>query len=155
MRPFPAFISPANRTCACMLCLTCSFNSCQSGTTTTEQKKKPHKPKRYRRMETYTEGGRCGLSLLLFVLQTVPVLACCMLCLTYSFNSCQSGTTTTEQKWFYKLRSCLRISKENRGLRFGDIKKICDKEWAALAATDKENNIKMFEQKPKEILVSI
>jgi hypothetical protein len=84
MRPFPAFISPANRTCACMLCL------------------------------------------------------------TYSFNSCLSGTTTTEQKWFYKLRSCQRISKENRGLRFGDIKKICDKEWAALAATDKENNIKML-----------
>ena len=27
-------------------------------------------------METYTEGGRCGLSLLLFLLQTVPVLAC-------------------------------------------------------------------------------
>ncbi len=29
-----------------------------------------------REMETYTEGGRCGLSLLLFLLQTVPVLAC-------------------------------------------------------------------------------
>jgi hypothetical protein len=27
-------------------------------------------------METYTEGGRCDLSLLLFLLQTVPVLAC-------------------------------------------------------------------------------
>ncbi len=27
-------------------------------------------------METYTEGGRCGLSLLLFLLQTVHVLAC-------------------------------------------------------------------------------
>jgi hypothetical protein len=27
-------------------------------------------------METYTEGDRCGLSLLLFLLQTVPVLAC-------------------------------------------------------------------------------
>ena len=84
MRPFFAFISPANRTCACMLCL------------------------------------------------------------TNSFNSCLSGTTTTEQMWFYKLRSCLRISKENRGLRFGDIKEICDKEWAALAAMDKENNIKML-----------
>ena len=29
-----------------------------------------------REMETYTEGGRRGLSLLLFLLQTVPVLAC-------------------------------------------------------------------------------
>jgi hypothetical protein len=29
-----------------------------------------------REMETYTGGGRCGLSLLLFLLQTVPVLAC-------------------------------------------------------------------------------
>ena len=27
-------------------------------------------------METYTEGGRCNYSLLLFLLQTVPVLAC-------------------------------------------------------------------------------
>ncbi len=134
MRPFPAFISPANRTCACMLCLTYYFNSCLSGTTTTEQKKDPNKPKGARpatflfvkdnrgrirkanpdctstevtkicikefqtadaktkakysamhvadvvrfnqEMETYTEGGRCGLSLLLFLLQTVPVLAC-------------------------------------------------------------------------------
>ncbi len=136
MRPFSAFISPANRACACMLCLTYSFNSCQSGTTTIrdEQKKDPNKPKgarsatcffvkdnrgriskdkphctsaevaqickkefqtvdaktkaKYsamhvadvvrfnREMETYTEGGRCGLSLLLFLLQTVPVLAC-------------------------------------------------------------------------------
>ncbi len=135
MRPFPAFISPANRTCACMLCLTYSFNSCLSGTTTIEQKKNPNKPKgarhatqlfvkdnrgrirkdnphctslqvaricekefqtvdaktkvKYsamhvadvvrfnREMETYTgAGGMCGLSLLLFLLQTVPVLAC-------------------------------------------------------------------------------
>ena len=29
-----------------------------------------------RDMETYTGRGRCGLSLLLFLLQTVPVLAC-------------------------------------------------------------------------------
>ena len=134
MRPFPAFISPANRTCACMLCLTYSFNSCLSGTTIIEQKKNPNKPKgarhatcffvkdnrgriskdnphctsaevtqicekkfktvdaktkaKYyamqeadvirfnREMETYTRGGICGLSLLLFLLQTVPVLAC-------------------------------------------------------------------------------
>jgi hypothetical protein len=125
-----------------MLCLTNSFNSCQSGTTAIEQtnvpipeqKKDPNKPKGARpatflfakdnrgrirkdnphctstevaqicikefqtadaktkakysamhvadvvrfnqEMETYTEGGRCGLSLLLFLLQTVPVLAC-------------------------------------------------------------------------------
>jgi hypothetical protein len=134
MRPFSAFISPANRTCACMLCLTNSFNSCQSVTTNKEQKRDPTKPKGARHarsffikdnrgriskdnphctsaevaqicekefqtvdaktkaqysamhkadvirfkqeMKTYTEGGRCGLSLLLFLLQTVPVLAC-------------------------------------------------------------------------------
>jgi hypothetical protein len=75
MRPFPAFISPANRSCPCMLCLTYSFNSCLSGTTRIEQKKDPNKPKGARRMETYTGGGRCGLSLLLFLLQTVLVLA--------------------------------------------------------------------------------
>ena len=134
MRPFSAFISPANRSCPCMLCLTNSFNSCQSGTTAIEQKKDPNKPKGARsatflfvkdnrgrirkdnphcttaevtkickkefqtvdaktkakysamhkadvirfkqEMKTYTEGGRCDLSLLLFLLQTVPVLAC-------------------------------------------------------------------------------
>jgi hypothetical protein len=36
--------------------------------------------------------------------------------------------TTKEQKKFYKLRSCFRISKENKGLRFGLVAKICDKE---------------------------
>jgi hypothetical protein len=159
-----------------MLCLTNSFNSCQSGTTTIEQKKDPNKPKRARHatqlftkdnrgriskdnphctsvevtqicekefqtvdaktkakysamhkadvirfqqeMKTYTVGGRCDLS--------------------------QSGTTTREQKRFYKLRCCLRISKENRGLRFGEVIKLCNKEWAALAATEKEDNRKML-----------
>jgi hypothetical protein len=97
MRPFFAFISPANRTCACMLCLTYSFNSCLSGTTTTEQKKDPNK----------RIGARQAMR-------------------------------------FYKLRCCLRISKENRGLRFGEIIKLCNKEWAALAATEKEDNRKML-----------
>jgi hypothetical protein len=76
--------------------------------TTIEQKKTPYKPKGVRRARQF------------FVSDNTPF-----------------STTIVEQKKFYKLRSCLRISKENKGLRFGLVAKICDKEWEALDATDK------------------
>jgi hypothetical protein len=63
--------------------------------------------------------------------------------------------TIKEQKNFYKLRSCFRISKENRGLRFGLVEKICNKEWYALDATDKKKNHDMLEEYEKHRTVSM
>jgi hypothetical protein len=59
------------------------------------------------------------------------------------------------QKKFYKLRSCFRISKENKGLRFGLVAKICEKEWYALDATDKKKNHDMLEEYKKQRTVSM
>jgi hypothetical protein len=60
--------------------------------------------------------------------------------------------TPKEQKKFYKLRSCFRISKENKGLPFGLVAKMCDKEWYALDATEKKKNHDMLEAYKKKKL---